>query len=715
MPKDSPKVSTIDRAQRVCLVGAGSIAATHAQVLQEMQHLNVVAVVDPVKERAYTLASQRGIANTYQSIKETLDDAEIDRVHICVPPDLHVDVAEAFLERGIAAFVEKPFATSAKQARYLADLAESSGTFVGVNHNFVHYPAFNRLQQQLEHGAVGQLVSVDCLFNVPLRQISAGQFSHWMFAEPKNLLLEQAVHPLSQICHLLGPVAEVSGLSGAGEAVAPGKLIYTRCDVSLACALGPAHLRFAVGTSYPLWLCIAIGEDGALVCDMIGNRLTVLNRGRWLEPVDQLLGGIRTGGRWISDAGRNALDYVLSLASVKGRSDAFYLSMRGSIAAFHDAVTHGTVPQDDGVAGASVVDACEKITAALGHIAPVPTKRRSRSPRARAQDDIVIIGGTGFIGRQVVPALLETQRPVTVFARSVDHLSEMFADDRIELIAGNISSEDDVRRLTRGAAVVINLAHGGGGPDWRTIERTMVRGAELVANACLANNVKRLIHVSSIAALYLGDPRALVTNATSPDPQPELRADYARGKAVSEGMLVEMHARRGLPVCVLRPGVVVGPGTSPFHSGIGFFNNEQHCIGWNAGTNPLPLILVSDVASAISSAIDAPCIEGTSLNLVGDVRLTAREYIATLAEHLQRPLRYYPQNPYQLFLSERAKWLIKRAAGVAGASSPTLRDLKSRGLVADIDCSGSKAALGWQPVCDRREFIAKAFTSRNQS
>jgi len=105
----------------------------------------------------------------------------------------------------------------------------------------------------------------------------------------------------------------------------------------------------------------------------------------------------------------------------------------------------------------------------------------------------------------------------------------------------------------------------------------MVGSASLVGRACLAAGTQRLIQIGSIAALYLGDPGETITGATPPDPRAEGRADYARGKAASDLALLELHRTEGLPVCILRPGVVVGEGTSPFHSGLGFYNNEQYC------------------------------------------------------------------------------------------------------------------------------------------
>jgi len=61
-----------------------------------------------------------------------------------------------------------------------------------------------------------------------------------------------------------------------------------------------------------------------------------------------------------------------------------------------------------------------------------------------------------------------------------------------------------------------------------------------------------------------------VTGATPPDPSADQRADYARAKAMADRLLLTMHASDGLPVCILRPGVVVGDGGPPLHSGLGF-------------------------------------------------------------------------------------------------------------------------------------------------
>ncbi|MDQ2804731.1 MAG: oxidoreductase, partial [Pseudomonadota bacterium] len=163
----------------------------------------------------------------------------------------------------------------------------------------------------------------------------------------------------------------------------------------------------------------------------------------------------------------------------------------------------------------------------------------------------------------------------------------------------------------------------------------------------------------------------------------------------------------GLPVVILRPGLVVGDGGPAMHGGLGFFNNDQHCIGWNAGRNPLPFVLVEDVAAAILSAIRAEGLEGRAYNLVGDILPSAREYVAAIAAATERPLRFHPQDPTRLWAAELGKWTIKRLGG-RRAPIPARRDIVSRGLRAAFDCGDAKRDLGWQPVADPAIFHARA-------
>ena len=604
-------------------------------------------------------------------------------------------------------FVEKPLAATTAEANRLVETAQKSGTPLGVNQNAIFHPAFRKLLNHLAKGEVGRLEHVDSVYHMPLRQLAACQFSHWMFAEPKNLLLEQAVHPLSQILALAGSLLHVEAMAGEPTEIAPGVAFYSSCNVMLRNERAPALLRFAVGASYPIWQIRVLGTDGAITADMICNRVVVNRRSRWLDPVDDLLSGLSAAGQIGRQSIVNAMSYGASVSGLTRRADPFFRSMTSSIKAFHMACdTKGPMPVE-GSFGLSLVSLCEQIAEAA--FKPASKPRSNRAPRRNNRHDIAILGGTGFIGRAVVSRLLELQPDlrIGVMSRNLANLPEIFHEDRVQLIAGDVTSGKDVSNALDSARVVINLAHGGGGETWSEIERRMVGSARTVASMCLSQKAELLIHIGSIAGLYLGDKAEVITGQTLPDSQPQKRAPYARAKAIADQLLMDWHRERDLPVCILRPGLVVGAGGSPFHSGLGFFNNEQHCMGWNQGRNPLPFVLVEDVADAIARAALKSKLAGRSLNLVGDVAMTAREYIRELALAIERPLRFHGQQPEKLYLVEYGKWGIKRLAGRKDAL-PSYRDLCSRGCWATFDCSDAKAALNWAPVSQRNVFIDKA-------
>ena len=541
--------------RRVALVGAGFIARSHAEALRRTPGVQLAAVVDPLAAAAHALADPVG-ARVFASVAEALAAGALDCAHVLVPPDRHAEVATQLLEAGKPVLAEKPLAASGATARALVATAAASATPLGVNQNFVHHPAFVRLRAWVERGTLGPVRHIDALYNVQLRQMAARQFGHWMFQTPANLLLEQAVHPLSQLAALAGPLEVVSARAGPALPIGPGQTLYPSFDALLAGPRLTAALRFAVGQSFPFWQLRVVCDDGVAVADILANRAFAYRRTRWMDAVDAPLSGARVAGSLLADGARNLTGYGRSLLKLGGAGDPFQASMTGSVAAFHAALDAGTAPELDGGFGAGLVALCERIAAlgipsspALSGAVAVPAAEPAQAPAATPPPDIALLGGTGFIGTHLVQACLAAGLHPVVMARSLRGLPAVFHDPRVRLVAGDIRDPDAVGRAIAGAPVVVNLAHGGGGSSFEQIRAAMVGGAETVARACLAagraegGQGPRLVHVGSIAALYLGPQPGPITGATPPDPQADQRGDYARAKALSDRMLLDLHAR----------------------------------------------------------------------------------------------------------------------------------------------------------------------------
>jgi predicted dehydrogenase/nucleoside-diphosphate-sugar epimerase len=668
---------------RVGLIGAGRIAHTHLDALKNTPAVVVSAIVDPNLKAAEAMARSAGSdVKAFASVEEALAAKAFDRAHVLVPPNLHAPLGKQILAAGIPCLMEKPVGVTSVEAAELLQLAQQNNAAFGVNQNYIFHPAFAKFKRELDAGRYGRLRFVSLVAAVPLPQLATKQFGHWMFERPSNIILEQIVHPLSQIVHLIGHSEVVSSISPAAWEAAPGVYFHKSFDVTLKGARCNAQLHMAFGENAPIWQLTAVCDDATVIVDGGKNSLQRLDRSRFLEAGDNVLTLMKNGTSQIAQGVSGVATYLGAQLKLVRRSDSFYRSLEGCVQDFHAAVSAGRAPTADGAFGVHLVDLCMDIAAKanVSDALVVSPKTLIAADAPVPHYDVAVFGGTGFIGKYVVKQLLDAGYSVGVISRSVRGLPEIFNDPRVSILRGDVTRRADIERGIGSAQYVVNLAHGGGGATRAAIVDVLTGSARMVGEVCLEKKVKRLVFISTIAALYLGDSNERITAATPYDGKGDERADYSFAKAEAERVLLEMHKAQGLPVTIQRPGVVVGDGASPFHSGLGMFNNDQHCLGWNDGQNPLPFVLVEDTASAI----------------IADV----------LKAELGRPLKFHPQMVWFQQAIELGKWLIKKAGGKK-VLKPSMRDLLSRGMPAQFDTSDTERALNWTPVKDHATFIER--------
>jgi predicted dehydrogenase len=124
---------------QIAVVGVGHLGRHHARILSSMDGVRLVAVVDTKPGRAEEIASQTGTIGLtdYRQLLER----RVDGVVIAVPTETHGEVAMPFLERGIAALVEKPMAHSLTEADAMLAAAAASGATLAVGQTERYNPA----------------------------------------------------------------------------------------------------------------------------------------------------------------------------------------------------------------------------------------------------------------------------------------------------------------------------------------------------------------------------------------------------------------------------------------------------------------------------------------------------------------------------------------------------------------------------------------------
>jgi nucleoside-diphosphate-sugar epimerase len=319
-------------------------------------------------------------------------------------------------------------------------------------------------------------------------------------------------------------------------------------------------------------------------------------------------------------------------------------------------------------------------------------------------DEVLVIGGGGFVGAHLVRMLRENGNPVRVLSRSAGKGTK--PEPGIRYIAAAISDAQAVSDAVEGVQVVYDLAAQPVG-TWEEIRRAYVDGARNVAEACLRHGVRRLIYASTTAALNWGLTKT-IDESEGTDKKAHLRGGfYAISKIASEKLLMEMHSKSGLPVVILRPAIVVGRGGVLCHAGVGAWRSSTCCTIVGKGTHPLAFVLVEDLAAAFLAAMDAPDVVGRTFNLAGDVRPSAIEMVRYMGERSRRNFRAYPQSLYKLYAVAWFKHIMKVSVGKE-SGRPSWDNMKWLQFRTQLDCSAAKKYLGWKSVSDLETFLREA-------
>lgn len=717
------------RPVRVAVVGAGYVANFHLEILAELARLaglggvETVAVCDPALDRAEAAARQWNVPNAVASVAE-LAGLNVDVAHVLVPPDLHAAVTRQLLEMGIGALVEKPFALSSAEGRELQSLADERGLPLGVNHNNIYHPAFARLVEHVRSGRLGRVEHVQVCLSVPLAQLEAGDYSHWMFRAPENIVFEQAPHPFSQLHALIGKVKEAHTTILGTRELHPGQIFHDRWLVAARGERGTAEVYLAFGQGFNRWTMQVLGTDGSAEADLGHNLFSFEEKTPWLEFWNTFLAGWRRSRSLADGAVSGAARYGASTLGLTRRQDTYFVGMRRSVRAFYEALRAGRPLPTDGAQASEVLDWCEAAAKAALTQDPAwkPRAAAVAAPvgtRPARPGEVVVLGGTGFIGRRVVAGLLDRGLPVTTVVRRTHGLPPALLEaadrGRLRLVPGSLEDGAALAAALKGARQVIHLATGSG-DTWEKVERSMIRGSVAVAEAALAERVERFVYVSSIAALYAGadcgvDPQTgLLEDSLETDPRPDGRDVYSRGKMAAEQALFDLHRRRGLPLVIVRPGVVLGEGTPMQHPGFGLWVRDNHCVGWGLGDTPLPVVLADDVADALVRLTEykGHALDGRALNLCTQTPLTAREIVEELRRATGRAIHFHPRPLWLSQGMEIGKWMVKVAGRRPGAAFPSYRDLKSRSLAPRFSSRTAREVLGWTPVEDREILLERA-------
>lgn len=694
------------RTWTVGLLGAGYIADWHCTALASVPGTRIIAACDRDASRAADLARRHGIAAHFTDLDAMLSGASPDVVHILLPPEHHFAAAKRVLEAGKHVLLEKPKCLKPEECSQLGDLAQERGLAVGTSHNFLFFPAYEQLRDDIGRGLLGRIDHVTITWHKELGQLRSGPFSGWLLAAPGNIMLEVGPHSVAHLLDLVGVPDRLDAEANHCTELPTGVRFCRRWLVRAYRGDTCVDLRFAFGKGFPEHVLHVRGSAGSATVDFERNTYVLRRQGPRGVEFDRYDSTMSEGRTLCQQARVNLLRYGLSKLKLSQKGNAYRTSIARSLAWFYEDLCADAVDARQSAAfAAKVMATCRQIAESAGLAITESAMPRPPVSAPSRSATVLVLGGSGFIGQALVRKLVETGHAVRLLVRDPGKLPASLQSLPIDVMAGDMTRRADLNHALSGIHHVYHLARGHG-RTWDDYQRLDVAPTRQVAEACLAHGVQRLFYTGTIDSYYSGDARRVIDEQTPLDPHIDRRNLYARAKAESERILLDLHRERGLPVVIFRPGVVVGRGAAPFHWGVGFWAGESVCRLWGDGDQQVPLVLVEDVAQALANAIAAEDgIVGESFNLVGDPCLTAREYVESLEQALATKIDVRPTAPWWFYAVDLFKYGVKCLVRHPERRLPSYRDWQTRSHRSRFDCTKAKQRLRWEPTRDREAMI----------
>ena len=221
-------------------------------------------------------------------------------------------------------------------------------------------------------------------------------------------------------------------------------------------------------------------------------------------------------------------------------------------------------------------------------------------------DNVLVLGGSGFVGRHLVAALAANGIRVTVPSRHRERAKHLLPLPTVDVVETDIMAPGALEALAGGRQAVINLVgilHG----DFERVHAELPRR---VVAACRARGVGRLLHMSALGA------------------SPGAPSEYLRTKAAGEQAAL---AATDLAVTAFRPSVIFGPEDA--------FLNTFAALARTFPVLPIACpqarfqpVYVADVAQAMCRALDDLSTHGKTYELCGPRQYTLKELVELVCE-----------------------------------------------------------------------------------
>ena len=327
----------------------------------------------------------------------------------------------------------------------------------------------------------------------------------------------------------------------------------------------------------------------------------------------------------------------------------------------------------------------------------------------------VVTGATGFLGRRLVKSLCDDGCAVRILVRPSSDVSQLRDElgphwSRIDVRRLDLHDRDACRRQLESGDVVFHLSAGLTGSPSTLFLNTVIPTRALLSAAADAE-IRRFVLVSSLGVygttrLRRGDT---LTEDTPLETEPHLRDPYTFSKVVQEHVAQEARDHHALPLIIVRPGVIFGPGRGVLSSRVGLQLGKL--LIRMGGRQTVPYTYVDNCATAIRQAGFADGIDGEAFNILDDNLPTASQLVRRLALRKQKPRSLWVPGACIGPLSGLYEWYHRYSRGQLPG---VITRYRSNALWKPLRYTNAKAKqkLNWQPPVSFDEAFDRSLNGK---
>lgn len=686
---------------KVGIIGAGHIAEVHGPVILSQENATLVGIADRDLMRAEATAERLGAANYYADAEEMIKIEKPDVVHVLVPPHLHADLSVMAMDLGCHVLVEKPLALSIDDAKRMIDGAKTNNVKLCVDHNLVYSKLIQKLLRHVRNGEIGDPVSaeVNFQFNVkryPVILEKGAQYCHWSYRMNGGPLQDQIPHPASLIFELLTDIEEVKTIEKNRGRVPKPWNDEIRILVNSSTMMGAINISFS---EKPDTISLQVkGTEGTIIADLYNETLTLQKNSALPRAAARGLAALIIGLQNLKAFFLNIFNFATGRVDKSNGIDPI-------VRKFYEAIRNDTEPPISYRKSYQVVELMNRVW-------PNPFQEFSQvvssSGKIQGDADVLVTGGSGFIGYHLIGKLLKAGHTVRTLVRLNSLHGGRLKGMDVEIIQGDLTNLETLEKAVKGVKKIFHA----GSPmtnNWKDYEEGAVTATENLIRIALEKKVERFVQFSSLAVYELLDIYGNSIEENSPyQKKPKLMGPYAWAKVKTEKMVLEAHKEKGLPATIVRPGIVIGPMGNLFPPHLGFKSGDRLFMMIGKGDTVLPFTYIENTVDAIYQASIEEKAIGNAYNIIDDGKITVKEYLDRYVANTGIPAKIISLPtfvPYSaVFIYE-----IVSSLGILKKGVTSRKQLKWKQAKVLFENKKAKEDLKWKQKVPLDEGLTKSF------